>query len=70
MTNSTPQRHPGRLMTEQEAAEFLGVSRRLLQKQRRARIGIPFIRVGGWAIRYAETDLLDYIASNRTKAGP
>ena len=50
-----------RLLTTQEAAHFLGVSKSYLEKDRWAGGQIPFVRVGQRAVRYRWEDLEVYI---------
>ena len=52
-----------RLLTTQEAAHFLGVSKSYLEKDRWAGGQIPFVRVGERAVRYRWEDLELYIRS-------
>lgn len=61
-TNKLP-----KLLHERDAAIVLGVSVYWLQKQRHLKAGPVFCRVGGpdgRAVRYRESDLLDWISSN------
>lgn len=56
-----------KLLHERDAAIVLGVSVYWLQKQRHLKTGPAFCRVGGpdgRAVRYRESDLLDWISSN------
>jgi len=50
-----------RLLTTAEAAEFLGVSKAFLERDRWAGARIPFIKVGSRTVRYRLSDLNDYI---------
>ena len=52
-----------KLLTTQEAADCLGVSKAFLERDRWAGAKIPFIKVGTRAIRYNFDDLNDYIMS-------
>ncbi|MFI5143305.1 MAG: helix-turn-helix transcriptional regulator [Thermoanaerobaculales bacterium] len=56
-----------KLLTERQAAEILAVSPTTLATWRcRKRYVLPFIRIGGArAIRYAESDVLAFIAASR-----
>ncbi len=54
-----------RLLTTAEAAEFLGVSKAFLERDRWAGARIPFIKVGARAVRYEQQALDAYIASQR-----
>ena len=49
------------LLTTAEAAEFLGVSKAFLERDRWAGARVPFIKVGSRAVRYRLSDLNDYI---------
>jgi excisionase family DNA binding protein len=51
----------GRLITTQEAADYLGVSRAFLERDRWAGAKIPFIKVGSRAVRYDINTLNEYI---------
>ena len=53
------------LLTTKEAAQFLGVSKAFLERDRWAGARIPFIRVGDRAVRYRVADLEAYIASRQ-----
>ena len=50
-----------KLLTTQEAAESLGVSRAFLERDRWAGAKIPFIRIGTRTVRYRYKDLFNYI---------
>lgn len=50
-----------KLLTTKEAAEFLGVSKAFLERDRWAGARVQFIRVGSRAVRYRLSDLEDYI---------
>ncbi|MBI4667467.1 MAG: helix-turn-helix domain-containing protein [Nitrospinae bacterium] len=56
------------LLTTQEAADFIGMSRQFLERDRWKGATIPFIRVGERAVRYRLDDLEAYLASRITKA--
>jgi hypothetical protein len=51
-----------RKFTEQEAAEFLGVKRRTLQDWRLLQKGPHYLKYDGGSIRYAESDLAEYLS--------
>ncbi|MEW8525573.1 MAG: helix-turn-helix domain-containing protein [Candidatus Thiodiazotropha endolucinida] len=51
------------LLTTEEAADYLGVSKAFLERDRWAGARIPFIKVGSRAVRYRLQDLDDYIES-------
>ncbi|WP_417536842.1 helix-turn-helix transcriptional regulator [Methylophaga sp.] len=53
MTNS--------LFTTKEAADYLGVSKAFLERDRWAGARIPFIKVGSRTVRYRLSDLNEYI---------
>lgn len=50
-----------RLLTTSEAAEFLGVSKAFLERDRWAGARVQFIKVGSRAVRYRLSDLEHYI---------
>lgn len=52
-----------KLLTTQEAANQLGVSKAYLERDRWAGAKIPFIRLGHRSIRYREEDIQSFIAS-------
>ena len=53
------------LLTNNQAAAFLGVSPSTLTTWRcTKRYALPFIKVGG-CVRYAESDLIEFIAARR-----
>lgn len=49
------------LFTTKDAAQFLGVSKAFLERDRWAGARIPFIKVGSRAVRYRLSDLNEYI---------
>lgn len=53
--------HP--LLTTQQAATYLGVSKAFLERDRWAGARIPFIRVGSRAVRYRQRDLESFLES-------
>lgn len=56
-----------RLLHTRDAAKLLGVSAAWLERKRWQRQPPPYVRIGGpagRAVRYRESDLLDYIESN------
>lgn len=67
MSNHNPE---ARLLTEEQAAAYLSLSRAFLRKSRMKRMraksndGPPWVRCGG-AVRYAITDLDEWIERNR-----
>lgn len=50
-----------KLLSTTQAAEFLGVSKAFLERDRWAGARIPFIKIGSRAVRYRQTDLDEYI---------
>lgn len=50
-----------RLLTTAEAAEFLGVSKAFLERDRWAGARVQFIKIGSRAVRYRLSDLDNYI---------
>ena len=49
------------LLTTREAADYLGVSKAFLERDRWAGARIPFIKVGARAVRYRLADLNAYV---------
>jgi len=49
------------MYTTKEAAQFLGVSKAFLERDRWAGARIPFIKVGSRAVRYRLSDLNAFI---------
>jgi excisionase family DNA binding protein len=49
------------LFNTKEAADYLGVSKAFLERDRWAGARIPFIKVGSRTVRYRLSDLNDYI---------
>ena len=49
------------LLTTTQAANFLGVSKAFLERDRWAGARIPFVKVGNRAVRYRQEDLDQYI---------
>lgn len=49
------------LLNTQEAAQYLGVSKAFLERDRWAGARIPFIKVGSRAVRYRMSDLNDFL---------
>ncbi|QSP93843.1 helix-turn-helix domain-containing protein [Marinobacter salinisoli] len=49
------------LFTTKEAAQFLGVSKAFLERDRWAGARVPFIKVGSRAVRYRLSDLEEYV---------
>ena len=51
-----------RLLTTQEAADYLGISSSFLERDRWAGAQIPFVRVGRRTVRYQLSELDNYLA--------
>ena len=49
------------LLNSQQAADYLGVSRAFLERDRWAGAIIPFIKIGSRAVRYRQSDLEGYV---------
>ncbi|MEW8295453.1 MAG: helix-turn-helix domain-containing protein [Candidatus Thiodiazotropha sp.] len=49
------------LLNTAEAAQFLGVSKAFLERDRWAGARIPFVKIGARAVRYRADDLNTYI---------
>lgn len=56
------------LLTTQEAAQFLGVSRAFLERDRWAGARIPFVRIGTRSVRYQRDVLEAYIAKQTRRS--
>lgn len=56
------------LLTEKQAAEFLGFTARALQKWRIQGTGPKFVRISSRAIRYQVQDLIDWIEENKRQS--
>lgn len=57
-----------RLLTESEAATYLAVANKTLEKWRSLGCGPEFIRVGTRGVRYARDDLDEFITSRRRRS--
>lgn len=53
--------HASKLLNTADAADYLGVSKAFLERDRWAGARIPFIKVGTRAVRYRFSDLTTYI---------
>ena len=53
-----------KLLNTAEIAKLLRVSESWIEKQRLKNSGPPFVRIGGKAIRYVESDVIDWLCSN------
>lgn len=49
------------LYTTLQAAQYLGVSKAFLERDRWAGAQVPFIRIGNRSVRYRKSDLDSYI---------
>jgi len=56
-----------RLLTENQAAQILGVNAGTLRRWRWSGEGPEYLRIGRRAIRYESTDLEAFIAAGRTE---
>ena len=66
--NSISQEKTNKLLTEKEAAEFLGLTQSALQGWRSTgRYSLPFIKLG-FLVRYRESDLRHWL-DTRTRSG-
>ena len=67
--NATSQEKANKLLTEKEAAEFLGLTPSALQVWRSTgRYSLPFIKVG-FLVRYRESDLCQWLDSRTHASG-
>lgn len=55
-----------RLLNEKEVSSMLGISTRTLQRWRRYRIILPFIRIGS-LVRYNLTDIVNFLTENEVE---
>lgn len=51
------------LLDTKQAAALIGMSVAFLERDRWAGARIPYIKIGARAVRYRESDLMDYINS-------
>lgn len=56
------------LLNTAQAAQFLGVSKAFLERDRWAGARIPFIKVGSRAVRYRQEDLDQFIQGRVRKS--
>lgn len=56
------------LLNTAQAAEYLGVSKAFLERDRWAGAKIPFIQIGARAVRYEQSTLDSYIQSRVRKS--
>ncbi len=59
-THSDQWPDPDALLRPEEAAAFLGFTRRALEDWRRRGVGPQFVRVSSRAVRYRRRDLLEW----------
>lgn len=64
--HGTPSAH---LLRETEAAEILGLKVKTLRGWRLLGRGPRFVKVGGWAVRYALSDLAAFVAAQPAGGG-
>ncbi len=55
--------HQQKLLNTEEAADYLGVEKTFLERDRCVGARVPFVRLGSRTIRYRPCDLDDFIAS-------
>lgn len=56
------------LLKTKQAAEYLGLSKAFLERDRWAGAKVPFIKIGDRAVRYRIDDLNTYIESRTRKS--
>jgi len=56
------------LLNTTQAAQFLGLSKAFLERDRWAGAKVPFIKIGDRAVRYRLEDLNQYIESRTRKS--
>lgn len=56
------------LLKTKQAAEYLGLSKAFLERDRWAGAKVPFIKIGDRAVRYRLEDLNTYIESRTRKS--
>ena len=64
-SNSAPVTTEDRLLTEQQAANLLGWSKKTLQQRRWRGVPPTYCKIGG-SIRYLERDILAFIGAGRS----
>jgi len=52
-------------LTEQEVSKITGLALSTLRNQRHQRRGIPYLKIGGRAIRYKSADTTAYMEKHR-----
>lgn len=63
-----PPGHPDRLLNEQEAADFLGVSIRTMQNWRHRGGGPSYIKLNSRSVRYQLSDLKAWIEAQKAES--
>ena len=53
------------LLTTEQAASYLGISKAFLERDRWRRQTVPFVRIGTRSVRYRQSDLNDIINAGR-----
>ena len=56
-------KHSGRLLSEQQVAEYCRIGLTTLRRYRSKRRGPKFVRLGGTTVRYRRADVLDWLDS-------
>lgn len=69
MQSETNLNEAERAITETEAAELMGLSKKTLQNHRVAGRGCPYLKLSGRAVRYLVSDIQDYLMSKRIVPG-
>lgn len=57
---------PNKLLTTQEAADYLGISKAFLERDRWKGAVIPFVKIGGRTVRYRKCELDSFIDKSIT----
>ncbi len=63
---STYTNDPERLLAEQEAADFIGVTRRALQQWRLTGTGPVYVKISARCVRYRRADLIKWAEERLT----
>lgn len=58
------------LLNTAEAAEYLGVSKAFLERDRWAGPSIPFVKIGSRTVRYRASDLESFVAGRFCEPTP
>lgn len=64
MINDTPLLKPRRYLSEQQAADYIGLSQKTLQRMRVSGNGMPFIKAGA-RVLYDLTDLDTFMETRK-----